>query len=308
MEQMDGAYYVNPAVKLNVAADGILQFRFPDSRHVTIECPAIEIATALNKPGAAPVSEWMDKFANLSVTLAPEIAQELFGTLRQVCVLIPDSYQSDTRGRAIYMHEHLVTRAAKGSFEVPTFATVSVTGEAVLSDVISEVLEEMSVPQASSDVADAKIVTSDRPDFPSLRNVYRAVGDAQFKSCIWFDDGSLRLGPLHVREESACLECFISRCEATAHFFEEAVAFHNTPYLSVNEKPLGHMERNLALFAVERYLRLIQQGQFDQIEPGHVESWSLLTGEKEILPVLRNPYCKCVPASAKPSRAVRDII
>lgn len=305
---MDSAYYINPAMKLNISADNILQFRFPDSRHVTIECPAHDIATVLNEPGSAPESEWLHKLQNMPVTLEAKVAEALFGTLTQVCALIPGSYQSNTKGQAIFMHEHLVTRAAKGSFDVPTFETTSITGEGILADVISEVLEIMSVPQVSADDADFKIVTADRPDFPALRQSYRAVGPSQFKSCVWFDDGSLRLGPLHVHNESACLECFVTRCEATAHFFEEAVAFHNQTYLSVNEKPLGRMERNLALFAVERYLRLIQNGQFDQIVPGQVESWSLLSGEKEILPVLRNPYCECEPAAVKPSRAVRDII
>ncbi len=295
-------------MKLNVSADDILQFRFPDSRHVTIECPAQDIATVLNEPGPASESEWLHKLQNLPDTLGTDVVEALFGTLTQICALIPNSFQSDTKGQAIFMHEHLVTRAAKGSFTVPTFETASITGEGILADVLSEVLEIMSVPQVSTDEADFKILTADSPDFPALRQSYRAVGNAQFKSCVWFDDGSFRLGPLHVRDESACLECFVTRCEATAHFFEEAVAFHNKTYLSVNEKPLGRMERNLALFAAERYLRLIQNGQFDQIVPGQVESWSLLSGAKEILPVLRNPYCECVPASVKPSRAVRDII
>ena len=305
---MTSAYYVNPAVKLNIAAENILQFRFPDSRHVTIECPAQAIATALNSAKSAPSDEWTDDLSKLADIDEPDVAEEFFKILERVCVLIPDTYQSTTNGRAIYMHEHLVTRAAKGSFAVPTFKTVSITGQGVIADVLAETLGNMAVPQVDADTADVKIITADRPDFPSIRRAYRAVGDAPLKTCIWFDDGTLRLGPLHVHDESACLECFVTRCEATAHFFQEARAFHSKPYFSVNEKPLGRLERNLALFAVERYLSLIQQGQFDQVEPGHVEFWSLLTGEKGVLPILRNPYCGCVPASAKPSRAVRDII
>lgn len=301
-------YYVNPAVKLYVAAENILQIRFPDSRHVTIECPASKLAIELDQIPASSGEAWKSKFSQLSSELETDYVSELFETLCEICVLIPEEFKSNSMGRAIHMHEHLVTRGAKGSFAVPTFESISITGEGVLADVVSEVLENLSIKVNSND-AGFKLVVADRPDLPGLRKFYAEIGGAQFKACIWLDDGSLRLGPLHVHNESSCLECFVARCEATAHFYEEAVAFHSVSYRSPNEKLPGRMERNLALFCVERYLNLIRLGQFDQIVPGQVESWSLLTGDKELLPILRNPYCgECVPASVNPSRAVRDII
>ncbi len=142
---VESEYCLNPAVKMNIAADNILQFRFPDSRHVTIECPAPELAVELDRATASHGDAWKSKFSQMPAALESDIVSELFDTLRQVCVLIPKECQSNTIGRAIYMHEHLVTRAAKGSFVVPTFESVSITGDGILAEAVSEVMELMHI-------------------------------------------------------------------------------------------------------------------------------------------------------------------
>lgn len=300
---------LNSAVKICVAAPNILQFRFPDSHHITMECDAACLADILTWKTDASGPEWAEMLRASDLDLDDGIAEDIVQSLQNICVLIESANKTKTLGEAIFMHAHLLTKSAKSSFEVPTINKVSIVGDGVVGNIVSEIVTQMSLGQSRcAQESEYKIIVSDSPAFGSIREVYKSSGEAKFKSVAWMDEGSFRIGPLHIKGESACFECFLSRTEATAHFFEEAVSFNRGKRGNERSLEIGLMEKNLIRFSIERHLRLVVNGQFNIIDPGTVESWNLLSGENSTVPVLRNPYCDCGAASGRPTKAIRDII
>lgn len=299
---------LNPAVRLSIVSSESLQFRFPDYGHITIACDPQLMATILSDKQPKSAEDWETTFVTEKLCHDANVAKELLQSLVGINVLVNFNQDITTRGQSILMHEHLKTKQLKTAFATPTISKVGIAGEGIIADIIKQAVSNISeLNCADTGDSDYIIVVSDLPNISKLREMYKSVGKSEYKSAMWLDDGSFRNGPLHVKGESACLECFVARSRASTNFFAEVTANHESFYEGTNLLPLGSMEQSLIAYAIERHLRLLMQGQFDLIVPGQLETWDILSGEKEVGMILRNPYCDCIDNAANPTRTIRDI-
>ncbi|QJF57862.1 TOMM precursor leader peptide-binding protein (plasmid) [Aeromonas salmonicida subsp. salmonicida] len=209
---------------------------------------------------------------------------------------------------AMLAHEDCRCRQIKkGDIDNFVINSVGVYGKGELARITQEAVVEVSGMHLSLKAPDIIFVCCDTDDMPTLLETWEATPEARLKIAFWFDGGALRLGPVCVAGETACLSCFASRSNAASQFIDEATAYQAAAPLVVSTLPLGPAVTNLASYIVMRTLLLAQAGQFNLLEPGTLVTWSILTGMSYKKFILRNPFCQSCSDINRPTRAIRDM-
>ncbi|MEF2509959.1 TOMM precursor leader peptide-binding protein [Vibrio mimicus] len=300
-------FIVLKASKLSLIDRGRVQLRFPDYNHVTLEFDSSKtLQEILMTDGARSREDWLVRIAQCGVS--PEDATDVLDGLIAVGAIHAERMAVSDAFDALLAHEDCRSRQIKkGLIDDFVINRVGVYGAGELARITQGAVSVVPGMQISQTVPDIVFVCCDIDDMPTLRETWKNAPEARLKIAFWFDGGALRLGPIYVAGETACISCFATRTDAASQFIDEATAYQIASPLAVCVLPLGPTITNLATYIVMRTLHLAKSGQFNVLEPGTLETWSILTGMSSKKFVLRNPFCPDCSDIDRPKRAIRDM-
>lgn len=301
---MPETYQINPAVGLNVIDENVIQFRFPNSNHITLRHSSSFYGHILDKTGTLKPKGWMDVIADAGV--AANEVEDVFSMLTDIGVLVDGERPMEDHLDALLAHEDVLSKFSRHVLQLPAFQTVSVAGDGVIADAVRDFVSEQK-DFALVDEGEFRIIVADEERIGVLSELWKSTKGAKFAAAVWSDGISFRFGPLWVPNESACFECFLDRSRASSQFPEEFEAMRSNKFAATKRPKFTQGQMGLLTFALERYLRLIYNGLFDVVEPGVIENLNFFGGDRKVQRVLRNPYCDNCSAGSMSSRAVRDL-
>ena len=298
---------VNPSISICTVSDTLIQLIFPDRTCLSMEGDSAKLGEFLSHEGPLQQDVWCARLEDLGMD--PLASAETFEGLRYSNILVPSRGKDIPLFEAVFQSESSRVGIAQEFLSQSNVENVAIFGTGEICDVVTRATGEVysSINNQTAE-ADMKIVCSDSENFPDLMQLWSDAGPARFKVGVWFDGGSVRLGPFQVAGETACIHCFAKRRISSAKFVEEAVSYHKHGISKKTGAGLGDAGIALTTFIISRFLHSVQNNLFHILQPGYVESWSILTGEKSKSYVLRDPYCKCCGMSEKSPAAVRTIL
>ena len=308
---MFDSFRINPAIVLNPFSDDAIQIRLPNAGHTSIEFSPEIVRRVLGSGAVDDRNGWLERISAGGV--APGDAGDFFEMLLSIGAFVDGRREIMTGLDALIAHEDISTKSVRSTFEPPLVRRIALVGDGQLRDAAESVLGaaghyDIAARGASFAQADLSIVFCDREDFAAMAAAWKDAPAACFGLTCWCDQMSIRIGPLGIGGESACFECLMARLDAASYFPEEFESLRNGNARPVSRLPIAAGSMKIFEFAIDRSVRLIDDGLFHILEPGSVESWNLLSGAKTVQRVLRNPYCHACAGGAAAKRAVRDMI
>ncbi len=185
--------------------------------------------------------------------------------------------------------------------------SIKVTGEGCLA------LAAGSRHTEDVEITDDTLVValSDWEDRDFFDDQYRAalkVG-CSILSVRWVEN-RLFVGPLIIRGEGPCYDCYFHRAVASTSHVPEFHAQTSQMPTSTVERLDDKVIRSFVDYVIERQIALIMAGAFDQAAYASVERWDPYTGQVDRGVLHKIPYCgSCGGAKVDdPVAAVRDLI
>ncbi|MCZ0753789.1 TOMM precursor leader peptide-binding protein [Aeromonas enteropelogenes] len=304
---MPNQFTVLKASKLSLIDRDRVQLRFPDNNHVTLEFDSKTLQEILTTNSALSREDWIVRITQCGVTV--EEAADLLDGLIAVGAIHAERMTVSNAFDALLAHEDCRSRQVKqGDIDDFVINCVGVYGTGELARITQDAADVVfGIKRPSVVEPDMVFVCCDIDDMPTLLDTWKTAPEARLKIAFWFDGGALRLGPVYVPGESACISCFVTRTDAASQFIDEAVAYHTSSPLAACILPLGLTIASLATYIVMRTFHLAKSGQFNVLEPGTIETWAVLTGMSSKKFVLRNPFCPGCSDIDRPKRAIRDM-
>ncbi|NHB25838.1 hypothetical protein EXT00_02180 [Helicobacter pylori] len=298
-------FRVLPTLKCNIINSNKVQLRFPNSQCLTIKYDSKTISKILSYQGIQNKDAWI-KHMKKSGANNPDQLFELFTNTGTFC--INENNATSEMIDANLLHESHQTYLVRNTvLDIPHFKTIQIIGKGELFSLCIENLKNYTQIKASYTTPDIVLICSDTDNIDYLKNQWNASYNSQLKLVFWCDNEMLHLGPVHIRDESACFECYLKRSLASSHFREEMLSFNRNGDTRIHKIALGLCIESLATYIFLRTLRLIYLKQFHILKPGLLESWVINNGSYSNKVVLRNTFCNCCSKNV-PKRAIRNMI
>ncbi|WP_293575072.1 hypothetical protein [Phaeobacter sp.] len=298
--------YLTKSASINKIDSERVQIRFPDHNHVTLECDAALLQRIFDQKEGLSADNWIDLICcnGVPADAAEPFLQGLMsaGVINRERLSVNDWFDS------LLAREDVNTAVVKqGEIDNFDLTRIGVYGNCPLADIARRGLGGLPGGVYTEDAPDFAIVVQDNDNMSKLSQRWSDAPAAKFKTAFWFDGGALRLGPGHIPGETACIDCFLARTEAASQFTDEARTYRHTGAEPLYSLPLGQSVADLSRYILTRTVRLARGGQFNILKPGHLETWSVLSGTSSRVAVLRNPFCSTCSDYDAPLRAIRDM-
>lgn len=283
-----------------------VQIRFPDHNHITLECEAALLQQVFSQKETLPTEKWIDLLCRNGVPT--DAAEPFLQGLMSAGVINRERLSVNDQFDALLARDDVNTAVIKqGEIDGFDLTRIGVYGDCQLADIARDCLSGLPGGIYSEDAPDFAIIVQANDNMRQLSQRWSETPKAKFKTAFWFDGGALRLGPGHIPGETACIDCFLARTEAASQFADEARTYRHYGVEPLYSLPLGQSIADLSRYILTRTARLARAGQFNVLKPGHLETWSILSGTSSRVAVLRNPFCPTCSDYDAPLRAIRDM-
>ncbi|GAA8432855.1 hypothetical protein [Helicobacter pylori] len=298
-------FQVLPTLKCNIIESNKVQLRFPNSQCLTIDYNSKVISRILNYKGSQNKNAWIT-YMKQSGVYNPDQLFDLFTNIGALCIN-EDNEISEIIDANLLFESHKTYLVRNTILNIPHFKTIQIVGEGELFSLCIKYIKNYTKIKVSHNNPDIVLICSDTDNIDYLKNKWNISYNSQLKLVFWCDNEMIRLGPIHVRDESACFECYLKRSLASSHFKEEMLSFNRNGDTRLHKIALGSCVKSLATYIFLRTLRLIHLRQFHILKPGLLESWNIINGTYSNKIVLRNTFCDYCSKNT-PKRAIRDMI
>lgn len=294
------------SASINKIDAGRVQIRFPDHNHITLECETTLLQSIFDQKESLSAEKWIALLCRNGVSA--EDAEPFLQGLVGAGVINRERLSVNDQFDSLLAREDVNTAAIKqGEIDNFDLKQIGVYGDCQLANLARDCLGGLPGCIYTEDTPDFAIVVQDNDNMTTLSQRWSDAPAAKFKTAFWFDGGALRLGPGHIPGETACIDCFLARTEAASQFTDEARTYRHNGVEPLYLLPLGQSVADLSRYILTRTARLARAGQFNILKPGHLETWSILSGSSSRVAVLRNPFCPTCSDYDAPLRAIRDM-
>ncbi len=263
-------FRVLPTLKCNIIDSDKVQLRFPNSQCLTIKYNSEAIHRILSCQNIQDKGAWVGYMKQNGASNSDQLF-ELFVNTGVFCVNEGDTIDEVIDANLLY-ESHQTYLVRNTVLDIPYFKTIQIIGEGELFSLCVKNLKNYTKIKASYTNPDIVLICSDTDSIDFLRDQWRSSYNSQLKMIFWCDNEMLRLGPIHIRDESACFECYIKRSLASSHYREEMLSFNKNGDTRLYKTTLGSCVESLASYIFLRTLRLIYSRQFHILKPGSLES------------------------------------